>query len=188
MSGERRRPRTRLTGHQPPALCREIEPGEEGRAGRVRPDLVDVVEHQAHLAGRQSPQVAGQQGAQGVGVELARLVDLGQVGAEGIGQPGGQAAGIVVAGPTPEPAIDAARRQPWRQQEWPTILRAAERRKGLILFEDEASCAQWGSLSYTWARRGQQPEVKTSRAFRKSVTSCKRFGACEKFDLGSKAE
>ena len=33
--------------------------------------------------------------------------------------------------------------------------------KGLILFEDEASFAQWGSLSYTWARRGQQPEVKT---------------------------
>ena len=42
------------------------------------------------------------------------------------------------------------------------ILRAAKRRKGLILFEDEASFAQWGSLRYTWARRGQQPEVKTS--------------------------
>src|SRR5262245_24471992 len=34
--------------------------------------------------------------------------------------------------------------------------------KGLILFEDEASFAQWGSLSYTWARRGYQPEVPTS--------------------------
>jgi transposase len=33
---------------------------------------------------------------------------------------------------------------------------------GLILFEDEASFAQWGSLSYTWARRGHQPEVPTS--------------------------
>jgi hypothetical protein len=32
----------------------------------------------------------------------------------------------------------------------------------LILFEDEASFAQWGSLSYTWARRGRQPEVPTS--------------------------
>ncbi len=30
-----------------------------------------------------------------------------------------------------------------------------------ILFGDEASFPQWGTLSYTWARRGQQPEVKT---------------------------
>src|SRR5215510_14977114 len=58
--------------------------------------------------------------------------------------------------------LDAARRHAWLQEEWPTILRAARRRNGLILFEDEASFAQWGSLSYTWARRGQQPEVKTS--------------------------
>src|ERR1044072_8736818 len=27
---------------------------------------------------------------------------------------------------------------------------------------DEASFPQWGSLSYTWARRGEQPTVKTS--------------------------
>ena len=73
--------------------------------------------------------------------------------------------------------LDAARRQHWLQQEWPTILRAAERRKGLILFEDEASFAQWGSLSYTWARRGQQPEVKTSGK-RKGY---KVFGAIEYF-------
>jgi transposase len=58
--------------------------------------------------------------------------------------------------------LDAARRQAWLTEEWPKILHAAMRRKGLILFEDEASFAQWGSLSYTWARRGQQPEVKTS--------------------------
>jgi transposase len=73
--------------------------------------------------------------------------------------------------------LDAARRQHWLQQEWPTILRAAERRKGLSLFEDEASCAQWGSLSSTWARRGQQPEVKTSGK-RKGY---KVFGAMEYF-------
>ena len=30
------------------------------------------------------------------------------------------------------------------------------------LFGDEASFAQWGSLSYTWAPKGQQPEVPTS--------------------------
>lgn len=32
----------------------------------------------------------------------------------------------------------------------------------MILFGDEASFAQWGSLSYTWAIKGQQPMVKTS--------------------------
>src|SRR5207245_6650722 len=58
--------------------------------------------------------------------------------------------------------LDAARRQAWLQAEWPRILRAAQRQKGRILFEDEASFAQWGSLSYTWSRRGQQPEVPTS--------------------------
>ena len=71
--------------------------------------------------------------------------------------------------------LDAARRQHWLQQEWPRILRVAQRHKGLILFEDEASFAQWGSLSYTWARRGQQPEVKTSGK-RKGY---KVFGAIE---------
>ena len=58
--------------------------------------------------------------------------------------------------------LDAARRYAWLQEDWPQLRRAAKRRKGLILFEDEASFAQWGSLSDTWARRGQQPEVKTS--------------------------
>lgn len=73
--------------------------------------------------------------------------------------------------------LDTARRHAWLQEEWPMILRAAQRRKGLILFEDEASFAQWGSLSYTWARRGQQPEVKTSGK-RKGY---KVFGAIEYF-------
>src|SRR5215472_6245597 len=73
--------------------------------------------------------------------------------------------------------LDAARRHVWLQEQWPRILRAAQRRKGLILFEDEASFAQWGSLSYTWARRGQQPEVKTSGK-RKGY---KVFGAIEYF-------
>jgi transposase len=58
--------------------------------------------------------------------------------------------------------LDTARRQAWLQETWPMILRTATRRKGLILFEDEASFAQWGSLSYTWAKRGHQPEVPTS--------------------------
>jgi transposase len=58
--------------------------------------------------------------------------------------------------------LDEARRQAWRTQEWPQILREAQRRQAWLLFGDEASFPQWGSLSYTWARRGQTPEVKTS--------------------------
>ena len=73
--------------------------------------------------------------------------------------------------------LDTAKRLVWLEQKWPTILRAAKRRQGLILFEDEASFAQWGSLSYTWARRGQQPEVPTSGK-RKGY---KVFGAIEYF-------
>jgi transposase len=45
---------------------------------------------------------------------------------------------------------------------WPEILRLAAAKQALILFGDEASFAQWGSLSYTWALRGQQPTVSTS--------------------------
>jgi transposase len=73
--------------------------------------------------------------------------------------------------------LDAATRLAWLQDKWPAILRAAKRCKGMILFEDEASFAQWGSLSYTWARRGQQPEVPTSGK-RKGY---KVFGAIDYF-------
>jgi transposase len=73
--------------------------------------------------------------------------------------------------------LDAAKRLAWLEEKWPAIFRAAKRRQGLILFEDEASFAQWGSLSYTWARRGQQPEVPTSGK-RKGY---KVFGAIEYF-------
>jgi len=73
--------------------------------------------------------------------------------------------------------LDAAKRLAWLQDQWPAILRAAQRCKGLILFEDEASFAQWGSLSYPWARRGHQPEVPTSGK-RKGD---KVFGAIEYF-------
>jgi transposase len=73
--------------------------------------------------------------------------------------------------------LDAAKRLAWLRDEWPRILRQAKRRKARILFEDEASFAQWGSLSYTWARRGQQPEVPTSGK-RKGY---KVFGAIEYF-------
>ncbi len=48
------------------------------------------------------------------------------------------------------------------EEKWPEILRLADEKKALILFGDEASFAQWGSLSYTWALIGQQPTIKTS--------------------------
>lgn len=58
--------------------------------------------------------------------------------------------------------LNEAKRLEWRQTRWPKILRQARQRKALLLFGDEASFAQWGSLSYTWAPKGQQPEVPTS--------------------------
>jgi transposase len=58
--------------------------------------------------------------------------------------------------------LNEAKRLEWRQTRWPQILQRARQRQALLLFGDEASFAQWGSLSYTWAPRGQQPEVPTS--------------------------
>jgi len=57
--------------------------------------------------------------------------------------------------------LDEARRRVWLQQEWPAILCLARQRGALLLFGDEASFAQWGSLSYTWAPVGQQPLIPT---------------------------
>ncbi len=57
--------------------------------------------------------------------------------------------------------LDEERRRVWIEQEWPAILHVAQRRGALLLFGDEASFAQWGSLSYTWAPIGQQPLIPT---------------------------
>jgi len=57
---------------------------------------------------------------------------------------------------------DAGKRQEWLQKKWPNILALAREKNAYILFGDEASFPQWGSLTYTWAKRGQQPVVKTS--------------------------
>ncbi len=57
--------------------------------------------------------------------------------------------------------LNQDKRQAWLRETWPTIVQAARRRGALLLFGDEASFAQWGSLGYTWAVRGQQPVVKT---------------------------
>lgn len=58
--------------------------------------------------------------------------------------------------------LDEKHRRLWLTQTWPQIIRQARAQGGLILFGDEVSFAQWGSLGYTWARRGQQPVVQTS--------------------------
>jgi transposase len=56
----------------------------------------------------------------------------------------------------------AAAQKEWMEKTWPEIKQLAREKGAMILFGDEASFAQWGSLSYTWARKGEQPTVKTS--------------------------
>src|SRR5215217_98098 len=58
--------------------------------------------------------------------------------------------------------LDESKRHEWRTSTWPQILRKAHTQNALLLFGDEASFPQWETLTYTWARRGQQPMVKTS--------------------------
>lgn len=53
-------------------------------------------------------------------------------------------------------------RAEWLNKTWPEIIALAEEKNAHILFGDEASFPQWGTLSYTWARKGCQPVAKTS--------------------------
>lgn len=73
--------------------------------------------------------------------------------------------------------LDQIKRREWKEKTWSEILRLAREQKALLLFGDEASFAQWGSLTYTWARRGKQPTVKTSGKRR----SYKVFGLIDYF-------
>lgn len=57
---------------------------------------------------------------------------------------------------------DKKKRREWLEKTWPEILMKAKRLGAYILFGDEASFPQWGSLSYTWAPVGETPMVKTS--------------------------
>ncbi len=41
-------------------------------------------------------------------------------------------------------------------------MKLAKAKNAYILFGDEDSFPQWGTLTYTWARRGEQPLIKTS--------------------------
>jgi transposase len=69
--------------------------------------------------------------------------------------------------------LDEEKRREWCEITWPAILKQAQELKAVILFGDEVSFAQWGSLSRTWAPRGKQPKIKTT-GIRKGM---KVFGA-----------
>jgi transposase len=73
--------------------------------------------------------------------------------------------------------LDEEARAAWKRETWPGILSSATQRGAMILFGDEASFPQWGTLSYTWAARGQQPLIKTAGK-RKAY---KTFGLIEYF-------
>jgi len=73
--------------------------------------------------------------------------------------------------------LDEGKRQHWMQTVWPRILAWAKQNGVPIFFEDEVSFAQWGSLAYTWAPQGQQPQICTS-GLRKGY---KVFGVIEFF-------
>jgi transposase len=57
---------------------------------------------------------------------------------------------------------DPEKRKEWLEKTWPEIMSQAKQKDAHILFGDEASFPQWGTLTYTWAKRGQQPTVPTS--------------------------
>jgi len=54
------------------------------------------------------------------------------------------------------------KRRVWKTVAWPEILAEAKKKNAYLLFGDEASFPQWGALTYTWAKKGKQPEIKTS--------------------------
>ena len=57
--------------------------------------------------------------------------------------------------------LDEEKRRVWLNETWPQILKLRREKQAQILFGDEASFPQWGSLTHTWSRRGTQPVVKT---------------------------
>jgi len=58
--------------------------------------------------------------------------------------------------------LDPEKRKQWLENKWPEIISLAKEKKACILFGDEASFPQWGSLSRTYGLKGKQPVVKTS--------------------------
>lgn len=54
------------------------------------------------------------------------------------------------------------KRKEWIEKSWPEIIKLAKAKQAAILFGDERSFPQWVTLTYTWAKRGQQSTIKTS--------------------------
>jgi len=59
-------------------------------------------------------------------------------------------------------AENQQKREEWIKTTWPHIYALAKQKNAYILFGDEASFPQWGTLTYTWGPKGQQPTVPTS--------------------------
>jgi len=57
---------------------------------------------------------------------------------------------------------DKEARKEWLEMTWPEIIALAKTNNSYVLFGDEASFPQWGTLSYTWAPTGEQPTIQTS--------------------------
>jgi transposase len=57
---------------------------------------------------------------------------------------------------------DEEARRTWLESTWKEVITLANQRNAMILFGDEASFPQWGTLSYTWAPIGKTPVIKTS--------------------------
>jgi transposase len=73
--------------------------------------------------------------------------------------------------------LDHEKRKDWIERRWPKILAEAKVKNAYLLFCDEASFPQWGTLAYTWGRKGQKIKIKTSGK-RKGY---KVFGAIDYF-------
>ena len=73
--------------------------------------------------------------------------------------------------------LDEKKREEWENVKWPKILKVAKLKKAVIIFCDEVSFAQWGSLAKTWAPKGKQPKIKTTGK-RKAL---KMFGGIDFF-------
>lgn len=56
---------------------------------------------------------------------------------------------------------DEEKRSTWLTTHWQEIMALSEKKSCYVLFGDEASFPQWGSLSYTWSKKGIQPTVNT---------------------------
>lgn len=75
------------------------------------------------------------------------------------------------------PNRDEEERERWIAEVWPKILKKSEKVNAYILFGDEASFPQSGTLNYTWPPVGQQPVIATCG----SRKSYKVFGLIDYF-------